>query len=442
MSPMCEGGTQTHAVGMPQSALTSLRRRLPGDRPFHLLLASLAVSSCGDWLYNVALLAFVYQRTGSATWVALTTAARVLPIVVLGPLGGAMADRHDRRRLMIASDLTRAGLMVGLAAVAATGLPVLLAPVLAAAATAAASVQPPSVAVSTARLVADGELQRANALRATIGQSSIVAGPALGAIVLMASSPAPAILLNALTFLASAASVAAIPAGPAFVPARRMAGSSQTDEPMPSVLSDIRTGARALRGAPVAVRLVAADVLCSGVYGLLTVTLVMVSRHVGAGDGGYGLLLGAFGAGGVIGATLTGRVASPALWRRTLTVALLLVAGTLAALGSAPTLATAMAAALLSGGGMVVGEVLSETALPRMLGDDVLARAYGLVLPSSFAGIVAGSLVAGPLVSLLGLQGALMCSGAVVLAVTGMLGRRPLMAGPAPAPAAVLPAAA
>jgi MFS family permease len=412
---------------MLQSAITSLRRRLPGGRPFHLLLASLAVSSCGDWLYNVALLAFVYQRTGSATWVALTTAARVLPIVVLGPLGGAMADRHDRRRLIVASDLTRAGLMVGLAAVAATGLPVLLAPVLAAAATAAASVQPPSVAVCTARLVADAELQRANALRATIGQASIVAGPALGALVLMASSPGLAILLNALTFLASAALVTAIPAGPAFVPARR-----EADSPMPSVLADIRTGARALRGAPAAIRLVAADVMCSAVYGLLTVTLVMVSRRVGAGDGGYGLLLGAFGAGGVIGAMLTGRVASPPRWRRTLTVAMLLVAGSLAALGSVPTLASAFAAALLGGGGMVVGEVLSETALPRMLGDDVLARAYGLVLPISLGGIVAGSLVAGPLVSLLGLQGALMCSGAVVLGVTAVLGRRPLVTAPAP----------
>ena len=59
----------------------SLSRRRPlGGRPFQLLLASLAVSSCGDWLYNVALLALVFERTHSGTWVALTTAARVLPI--------------------------------------------------------------------------------------------------------------------------------------------------------------------------------------------------------------------------------------------------------------------------------------------------------------------------------------------------------------------------
>src|SRR6478672_13709045 len=96
------------------------RLRLPGGRPFHLLITSLAVSSCGDWLYNVALLAFVYERTRSATWLAVTTAARVAPIVVLGPIGGVLADRWDRRRLIVASDLSRAVAMIALAIVAAT----------------------------------------------------------------------------------------------------------------------------------------------------------------------------------------------------------------------------------------------------------------------------------------------------------------------------------
>src|ERR1700761_4681162 len=108
-----------HAYGMSTPTFTKPPFRLPGGRPFHLILLSLAVSSCGDWLYNVALLAFVFQRTGSATWVALTTAGRVLPVVVLGPIGGVLADRYDRRRLIIASNIARALLMVALAAVAA-----------------------------------------------------------------------------------------------------------------------------------------------------------------------------------------------------------------------------------------------------------------------------------------------------------------------------------
>src|SRR6202012_5965440 len=106
-------------------AITTTRRpRLPGDRRFHALLLALAASSCGDWLYNVALLVFVYARTGSATRGAGTTAAGGLPLVVLGPLRGGAAGRRDRRRLMIVSAVIRAALMLALAAVAATGLPI------------------------------------------------------------------------------------------------------------------------------------------------------------------------------------------------------------------------------------------------------------------------------------------------------------------------------
>jgi MFS family permease len=397
------------------------RLRLPGRRPFHLILLSLAVSSCGDWLYNVALLALVFERTGSATWVALTTAARVLPVVVLGPIGGVLADRYDRRRLMIASDLSRALLMVALAAVAAAGLPIILAPVIAAAATAASVVQPPCVAACTARFVADGELQQAQAIRSAIGQAALVVGPAIGAILLMASTPAIAILLNAITFLGSAAAISAVAAGSAFRPPVR-----ESHTPVPSVFAEISDGARALRGAPAALTLIAADVLCSAVYGLLTVTLVLVSRKIGAGNSGYGLLLGAFGAGGVIGAIVTARISASAEWRRALALALALVGVPLAGLGVAPTVPLALGLALLGGGGMIVGEVLSETALPRLLDDVVLARAYGLVFPVSIFGIVAGSLIAGPLLAVFGVTGALAASGLFVLVVAALLLHRPL----------------
>jgi MFS family permease len=391
------------------------RPRLPGDRRFHALLLALAASCSGDWLYNVALLVFVYERSGSATWIAVTTAARVLPVVVLGPLGGVLADRHDRRALLIASAAVRGCLMLVLAAVAATRLPIVLAPLIAAFATAAGIIEPPCVAASTARLVADDELQRANAWRAGIGQGAVVLGPALGAVVLLVAIPSVAIVLNALTFAVSALAIRSIAAGPAFE------ATARADEAAPSVLAEIRSGARALAGAPTAVTLIAADVLCSAVYGLLTVTLVMVSRRVGAGDEGYGLLLGAFGAGGVIGAAATARLQAAARWRHALALALTLVGVPLAALGIAPALPVALLLATLGGGGMIVGEVLCETALPRLLDDAVLARAYGLAFPASIGGIVIGSLVAGPLVALLGLSGALAVAGGFVLMVTALL---------------------
>jgi predicted MFS family arabinose efflux permease len=398
-----------------------LRHRPLGGRPFQLLLASLAVSSCGDWVYNVALLALVFERTHSGTWVALTTAARVLPIVLLGPLGGVIAGWHDRRILMIGADLVRAVLMLALAAVAAAGLPIVLTPLIAAAATAAGTAVPSCVAASTARLVPGPELQRANARRAAVGQAAIVAGPALGALVLVVSTPATAMLLNAVTFIASAVAVWSIGSGPAFVPART------AGETVSGVVDGIMAGARALRAAPAAIRLIAADVVCSAVYGTLTVLFVLLGRQLGAGTGAYGLLMGAYGIGGVIGAMGTGRVANPARWRTALIAALLLVATTLVTLGSGPTLLEALAASLLGGGGLVVGEVLADTALPQMLDDDILASAYGLAVPVSLGGIVVGSLLAGPLVSFLGVGGALTAVGLAVVVACWAVVRRPLV---------------
>jgi hypothetical protein len=65
------------------------------ERNLRLLLAGLAASQAGDWLYNLALLAFVYERTQSSMWVGATTAVRILPEVALGSIGGVLADRVD-----------------------------------------------------------------------------------------------------------------------------------------------------------------------------------------------------------------------------------------------------------------------------------------------------------------------------------------------------------
>src|SRR5438045_3728774 len=117
------------------------------------LLAALAVSQAGDWLYNVALLALVLDRTGSPAWAGAVVAARMLPMVVGAPFGGALVDRWDRRRILLASDWARAALMALLALVAAAGLPIVLAPLLAAAAALAGVPYPPGVAATLPQLV-------------------------------------------------------------------------------------------------------------------------------------------------------------------------------------------------------------------------------------------------------------------------------------------------
>src|SRR5436305_1766061 len=84
------------------------------------------------------------------------------------------------------------------------------------------------VCASPARFVPDSELQRASVARSTVGQAAVVVGPALGSLVLLIATPDLAILLNALTFIASACAVGAIPAGQAFRPGAEASAGAAT----------------------------------------------------------------------------------------------------------------------------------------------------------------------------------------------------------------------
>ena len=271
---------------------------------FRWLLSALAVSQIGDWLYNLALVVLVYDRTHSALWAGVTTAARVVPVVVLGPLGGVLADRFDRRRIMIMCDLGRMGLMVLLAAVAAFQLPIVLAPVIAAAATAAAAPYIPCVAAVTPHVVEDTDLPGANAARSAVTGAGIVLGPTLGGVLLLLGSPASAFALNALTFGLSALAVLAIRADGDPNPFRPRRAADRPG----GLLREVAQGAAALRAHRAALRLVGADAMCSVLYGAQTVLLLLVSRQVGLGAQGYGYMFAAIGAGGLLGAALAGRV--------------------------------------------------------------------------------------------------------------------------------------
>jgi MFS family permease len=231
-----------------QPFLVSLRQR-----DLRRLFAGLVVSQAGDWLYNLALLAFVYERTGSAAWVGITTAARILPEVVLGPIGGVLADRHDRRVVMIVSDVVRAATMAALAVVALAGGPVLLAPILAALCTAAGAVYPQCVAAVMPRLVDEDQLPAANAARVGITGLCVIAGPLVGAALLLLGSAATTFAVNGASFLVGAMIVAALPREATRRPA------SAEPEAHGSLRADLAAGWRALREHPDTLPLVGAD---------------------------------------------------------------------------------------------------------------------------------------------------------------------------------------
>ena len=389
---------------------------------FRKLLGGLAVSQIGDWLYNLALVTLVYSRTHSALWAGVNTAARVVPIVALGPLGGAVADRFDRRRLMVACDVIRLALMLVLALVAMVHLPIVLAPVIAAAATAAGSPFMACASAATPRLVPDADLPGANAARSAVGAIGIIAGPALGGVLLLLGSPALAFVVNAVTFGVSAVAVLAIPAGPAF----RV--DAATAERPASLLHDVADGAAVLRAHPEALRLVGADLMCSLVYGMQTVLLLLVARHAGLGLHGYGYLFAGIGAGALAGTSLAGRAMRLPRPRTALLAALAAVGLPMLVIpwASWPVLAIVLAG--VTGTGGILVEILTETSLQRSLPADVFGRAYGLALPASLAGIVVGSLAAPLLITWFGgTLAMLICGGAAVVYGLSLLrGRRPI----------------
>jgi MFS family permease len=394
--------------------LISLRQR-----NLRLLFGGLVASQAGDWLYNLALLAFVYERTGSTVWVGITTAARILPEVVLGPIGGVLADRHDRRVVMILSDVLRAASMAALALVALTGAPIALAPVLAALCTAAGAAYPQCVVAVLPRLVGAGDLAAANAARVSTTALCVIAGPALGAALLVVSSAAVVFAVNAATFLVGAAVVAALPREAL----RRPAGA--VAEVHASVRSDLVVGWQALREHPDTLPLVGAEILSSAVYGALTVLFVLVGERLGLGAAGYGYLLSAAGVGGVLAAGLGQRAASSGRPRTALVAAAAAIGVPLVALTVSGSIAAALVLAAAIGAGQFVTEVVTDTTLQRSLDPAVFARAYGLAVPACVAGIVVGALLAPPCVAVIGLDATLVLTGALVLAYGAIAVARP-----------------
>ena len=84
------------------------------NRNFRLLFIGQTISQLGDWFNTVAVFALLLDLTGSATAVAWMMIVQFLPVALVGPMAGVVVDRIDRRRLMIAADLVRGVLILGL----------------------------------------------------------------------------------------------------------------------------------------------------------------------------------------------------------------------------------------------------------------------------------------------------------------------------------------
>jgi MFS family permease len=398
---------------------TSASLRAPLRHPsYRVLLAGSIVSESGDWLYNVALAVYVFDRTHSAGWVAAATVFRLVPYVILAPLGGVIADRFDRRVVMIWSDVSRAAAMGALAAVAAADGPVILVTLLAFATTALGTAYQPAMMAVTPQVVGETDLAAANALNTLVGNLTIVVGPAVGAALLVVTSPVFAFTVNAITFLAPAVLFAFWLKVP-----RTLEEEMDTGAPTGRLVATFLEGVQEV-GRSAGARVLAGFLLGAAfVYGAQTVALVLVSdERLGTEARGYGYLLGALGAGGVLAAPLVNRLASGRRLGPTLLTGLGVMALPMAALAAvhSPTIAAALM--VVSGAGGCMVDVLAVTLLQRALPDELRGRVFGLLDSAIVLAILAGSLVVSPLVDAFGLSSMLVIIGVGVtaLAVVGV----------------------
>jgi MFS family permease len=386
-------------------------------RDARVLVGASAASQVGDWLYNAALLAYVFHATHSATWVAAATICRLLPYVVLGPVGGAVADRYPKGPVLVVGDLLRLVLMLALAAIAAGHGPIALVLGVVALASAAGCAERPAVLSLLPRLVGESRLGPANALLHTVQDLAIVVGPAIGALLLAVTSPAAAFLANAGTFAISAVLFARL---------RRRAPRAARTQGARAGLAD---GVRTARVTPFVTPLFLLVAMVEFTYGAQTVQLVIYgTRSLDLGTSGYGILLAVSSVGGLVSGVFNGQLATSRRLTLVVVGAGVLACATQFVYAASDALALALFVTVAGGAGLVCCEVVSETLLARVTPRDALGRIAGLFDASSIAAMMGGAVLAAVLVRTTSLSESFWIVGAfaVGLALASLAGLRGL----------------
>jgi hypothetical protein len=280
-------------------------RELFAIREFRLLFAAKTQSDFGDCLARVALTFLVYTRSHSPVLSAAAYAVTYFPWV-LGPLLAVVADRSPRRTVLVTCDLARAALYGSLA------VPVLPAPAMIAIALLAGFFSVPFEASRAALMpdvLADDRYLLASGLTAATNQVSRLAGFALGGVIVAAADPVGAIVIDAATFLISAA---LIRSGVRHRPGPVAPGADAPRTGLRAVAADTRSGIGYVFSQPtLRIYLALMWSSCLFVYSYQgQVATLVQDLHGGARLGG--VLLAAAPTGLAIGAIVLTRLIPPA----------------------------------------------------------------------------------------------------------------------------------
>ena len=355
-------------------------------RPLRLLFLAAFGSGFGTWLAFVALNLDVWERTHSGTWIAGLLLADFLPAIAIGLLAAPLVDRLSRRRVMVGADFIRFAVFLALPFATSATQIVLLAGV----AGFATGFFRPAVYSSLPNLVKDAELPRAQGMLQAADALTTVIGPLAGGILVAATSPDSAYVVNAVTFLWSAVLILRIPA-------RMLQVAQATTE---GHLHDIAAGLRIIvRSRALLTVLIAWNVGMLGTAGVNVAEVVLAKVSFDAGDFGYGLLLASAGFGLVVGSLAVGA------WIEHRELAFVYGAGFgLLALGVgaaavSPTVWVAAACVIVSGVGNGIAVVCNALFVQRGAPDQMRGRVFTVLMSSNYAVLGLGMVAAGPLIN-------------------------------------------
>lgn len=367
------------------------------NRDFGLLWLGGLVSLGGSWVLFIALPLHMYEETGSPMATAGVLIALVVPGVAFGALGGVAADRYDRRRLLVWTNVALAATTVPLLVIEG-GVVWLAYPILFVNA-AISQLVPPAENALLPRVVGDADLVQANGLNALNNNLARLGGPVLGGALYAVGGISAVIVADAISFVVAAACIALVRTSGVVVHpdedvAHAAAGAVRR------TLLEARDGLRAIRErrvVTVVFAVAAMAALGEGVMG--TMFVVWVKEVLGGGVAEVGWLMSGQAVGGVIGGLTAGQVGRRISAER-LFGASLLVFGLLdLALFNFPRVVDAFlvgyAIIALVGIPAALSQASRATLLQRDVPDHLLGRVFGTLGTAGAALMLAGALVAG-----------------------------------------------
>ena len=365
----------------PQRALALLRRR-----DFRRTYAAVVTSELGDSFHYVALMWFALVTAGPLGVLAVRLADSV-PALVFGLHGGLVADRSDRRRVMVRADLVRGAVLVPIGVAGLAGrLDLWMLVIAAFVLETATSYFEPAYGALLPTLVERSNVQAANGLVRATAEALRVGGWAAAAGLLVFVPLSTFFLLNAASFFASALLLSAV----------RAHGRARTDEP--SGAADIRAGFTALRPRRVlsiaVVALAVGITIGSGAWMVGVPQLVRGTLALGAGS--FSAIAAAYAVGAVASGLVLSRVRVRAKARASfyLWIPYALAYGLFAVAGSLP---VALAAGAISGAIQAAVLILLYSAAQEEIPDAVLGRVVGLISLVHRGTHATGLLLIGPL---------------------------------------------